>query len=124
MKYLVPFIGFFCATIHAQVGSEIQAPQAKLVVTEEPSGLVGELTPRLTGNQLSTITYTDKQTAAIVYVTAADTSPSGQTIDVTEIGSYYFNGSIWILMGSKSKDWIMKGNSKIIAGTPFIETVN
>ena len=33
---------------------------------------------------------------AMVYVTAADTAPAGQTINVTTTGYYAFDGTVWI----------------------------
>ena len=49
--------------------------------------------PQITGAQLRAKTYTDAQTGALVYVSEADTAPAGQTVDVTSVGYYYFNGA-------------------------------
>lgn len=96
------FTGFFT---HAQVGINTETPQATLDVTGKPTDntvLDGIIPPRLTGAQLRAKTYTATQTGAMVYVTAADTSPAGQTIDVTSTGYFYFNGTKWIAAGSGS----------------------
>lgn len=94
------FTGFFP---QAQVGINTETPQATLDVTGKPTDntvLDGIIPPRLTGAQLRAKTYTATQTGAMVYVTAADTSPAGQTIDVTSTGYFYFNGTKWIAAGS------------------------
>jgi len=59
------------------------------------SSLDGIFPPRLTGAQLRAKTYTSAQVGAQVYVTAADTAPAGQTINVNNTGYYYFDGTIW-----------------------------
>lgn len=38
----------------------------------------------------------------MVYVSDADTSPAGQTIEVTATGYYYFDGAIWKKIGGES----------------------
>lgn len=76
----------------AQVGINTESPQATLDVkgTPETAGkLDGIIAPRLTGAQLKAKSYTAAQTGALVFVTAAETVPSGQTVDVLSPG-YYF----------------------------------
>lgn len=91
---------FFCTVLsYAQVGINTTDPKGSLDVVGKPADateLDGVIAPRLTGNQLRAKPYTAAQTAAIVYVTAADSAPAGQTIDVTEIGYYFFDGSLWV----------------------------
>lgn len=79
----------------AQVGVNTQSPQATFDVVGNPTDNTkydGIIAPRITGDQLKTKTYSSPQTGALVYVTAADSAPSGQTLDVTSPGYYYFNG--------------------------------
>ncbi len=86
---------------YAQVGINTSDPKASLDVVGNPTNttkLDGILPPRLTGDQLRAKTYTTAQTGAQVYVTAADSNPSGQTIYVKTPGSYYFNGTVWKLV--------------------------
>ncbi|WP_267405476.1 MULTISPECIES: hypothetical protein [unclassified Chryseobacterium] len=83
---------------YAQVGINTNNPQASLDVVGNPtntSKLDGFIPPRLTGDQLRAKTYTAAQTGAQVYVTAADSNPSGQTASVKTPGSYYFDGTVW-----------------------------
>jgi hypothetical protein len=104
------YAGFF---VQAQVGINTNTPQATLDVNGKPTDnttLDGIIPPRITGDQLHAKTYTGSQTGALVYVTAADTSPSGQTIDVTAIGNYYFDGTKWIPSRSSSSANIYNSN--------------
>ncbi|MEY8760552.1 hypothetical protein [Chryseobacterium tongliaoense] len=81
-----------------KVGVGVAAPAATLDVTGKPTDttvLDGVIPPRITGSQLRAKTYTASQTGAIVYATAADTAPSGQTVNVTQAGNYYFDGTVW-----------------------------
>ncbi|MBP2616936.1 hypothetical protein [Chryseobacterium jejuense] len=101
-------VGF---SISAQVGINTGQPQASLDVMGFPSDtnkLDGIIAPRLTGVQLKAKNYTVAQTGAIVYVTAAETAPTGQTVDVITPGYYYFDGTKW---GNLNADWRTVGNS-------------
>ena len=82
-------------SVNAQVGIGTTSPQSTLDIVGDPTDsavLDGVIAPRITGDQLSAKTYTTAQTAAVVYVTAADGTPTGQTVNVTQAGYYYFNG--------------------------------
>jgi hypothetical protein len=80
----------------AQVGFNTNNPNATLDVVGNPSDISkfdGIIGPRISGDQLRTKTYTASQTGALVFVTAADSAPAGQTLEVTTPGYYYFNGN-------------------------------
>lgn len=107
---------------HAQVGINTVNPQATLDVAGKPTtplSLDGVIPPRLTGDQLRAKTYTTAQTGAVVYVTAADSAPAGQTVNVTVPGFYYFNGTVW---GTMTINNIPNGTGNILAinGQPQI----
>ncbi|GAA5098852.1 hypothetical protein GCM10023210_35430 [Chryseobacterium ginsengisoli] len=85
-------------TGEGNVGITTTNPQVTLDVAGTPATatiLDGIRAPRLTGSQMRAKTYTTSQLAAIVYATAADTAPAGQTINVTSAGYYYFDGTAW-----------------------------
>ncbi|AZA84154.1 hypothetical protein C1637_16835 [Chryseobacterium lactis] len=100
---LVAHFGF----AFSQIGINTPTPNATLDVVGKPStttAMDGIIPPRITGTQLKAKTYTTAQTGAFVYVTAADASPSGQTVDVTSSGYYYFDGTLnkWVTLSSTS----------------------
>lgn len=105
MKNLTFFLFLFvCATqVMAQTtGINTLEPKATLDVAGHPGNATvfdGIIPPRISGDQLSTKTYTSEQTGAMVYVTVAATSPAGQTIHVTSSGYYFFDGIIWKQVG-------------------------
>lgn len=84
--------------LSAQVGINTDTPKSTLDVVgkaTDTSSLDGITAPRLTGDQLRAKTYTSAQTGTLVYVTVADTTPAGQTVNVTTIGYFYFDGTVW-----------------------------
>ncbi len=91
------------AIAFSQVGIQTENPQATLDVAGTPTDITkldGIIAPRIEGAQLRAKTYTTDQTGALIYVTLPDTSPAGQTIDVTVAGYYYFNGTKWVMAGA------------------------
>lgn len=112
-------VGF---SLSAQVGINTGQPQASLDVMGFPSDankLDGVIAPRLTGVQLKAKNYTAAQTGAIVYVTVAETAPTGQTVDVITPGYYYFDGTKW---GNLSTNWRTVGNNGTIAASAGLGT--
>ncbi|CAI8717476.1 hypothetical protein [Chryseobacterium sp. IT-36CA2] len=108
--------------ISAQVGIGTGQPQATFDIVGSPSNaskLDGVIAPRLTGIQLKAKNYTVAQIGAIVYVTAAETAPTGQTVDVISSGYYYFDGIKW---GSLSGSWRTVGNGGTTATTATLGT--
>ena len=82
----------------SQVGVNTDTPKSTLDVVgkaTDTSSLDGITAPRLTGDQLRAKTYTTEQTGTFVYVTVADTAPAGQTVNVTAVGYFYFDGAVW-----------------------------
>ncbi|MGC5743820.1 hypothetical protein [Chryseobacterium sp. NFX27] len=99
MKKKVLLIGAILASLQAisQVGINTSSPKATLDIEGKASVtnvLDGIIAPRITGAQLRAKTYTTSQTGAMVYVTAADTAPAGQTAEITSSGYFYFDGSL------------------------------
>lgn len=83
--------------VFSQVGINTPDPQASLDVVGKPTStnvFDGIIAPRITGAQLRAKTYTQKQQGAMVYVTAADTAPAGQTSEVISTGYFYFDSNL------------------------------
>lgn len=118
ITFLVGILVLINVSVSAQVGINIGAPKATLDVVgkaADTSVLDGIIPPRITGAQLRAKTYTTDQTGALVYVTLADPSPSGQTINVTASGHYYFNGTLWLATGGSGNVNIYNADGTLTA---------
>ncbi|MCP1298824.1 hypothetical protein NK356_06585 [Chryseobacterium sp. S0630] len=90
----------FSIPAYAQVGINNTSPKATLDITAKttngtaPEGLIP---PRLTGDQIKAADaqYTAAQTGAMIYATAAVTSVSPKTANITAEGYYFFDGAAW-----------------------------
>lgn len=107
MKKQIILLGtlLFSVLTFSQVGINTETPKSTLDVVgkaTDTSSLDGITAPRLTGNQLRAKTYTTDQTGTLVYITAADSVPAGQTVNVTSAGYYYFDGTLWQTVKSSS----------------------
>ncbi len=85
-----------------QIGISTADPKATLDIAASPADLTktdGLIAPRLKGTELKAkdSNYTNDQTGAIVYVTEAlkDADTTDKTKNVTKIGYYHFDGSVW-----------------------------
>ncbi|KFE97503.1 hypothetical protein IX39_19675 [Chryseobacterium formosense] len=118
MKKNFIFLGtlFFSGLSFAQVGVNTDSPQATLDIVGKPtdaSSLDGVIAPRIVGAQLRAKTYTSSQEGALVYVTTADPTPAGQTVNVTNIGYYYFDGTLWQTVKSSASTNIYNANGSL-----------
>jgi len=95
---------FFCfvlsfTSLFAQVGVGTVTPKATLDISGNPTLTTqndGLLPPRITRvNLINKTGYGTDQTGAIIYVTDLSGTPNAQTINITEIGYYYFDGTVW-----------------------------
>lgn len=118
-------------SVLGQVGINTQDPQSTLDVSADNSTIAaGIIAPRQTRQQLITKStgYTANQKGAIVYVTDISGGISTATTNITEIGYYYFDGSLWQPFSSASSgspdNWATTGNSGLSAthGTNFLGT--
>ena len=111
--------------IYSQVGIDTETPKATLDVAAKPSDLTkpdGFIAPRLTGMQLKAKDglYNADQNGTIVYVTApldnssatasAADDVTAKTTNVTSIGHYYFDGTVWQTMKA-SEPWKVSGTT-------------
>ncbi|NML58652.1 hypothetical protein [Chryseobacterium cheonjiense] len=149
MKYIITMaVLLISLDIKAQVGINNNFPKATLDITakttdgSKPEGLIA---PRLTGDQLQAgdAQYGNAQKGAIVYATAAATSPSTKTANIISEGYYFFDGTAWqkIIDGASAGDttndaWINDTATSIVklgtksdgtartAGTDFVARDN
>jgi hypothetical protein len=114
---------------YGQVGINTATPKATLDVTSTPADLTktdGFIAPRLTGTELKAkdANYDVPQTGTIIYVTQAllpiDTTT--KTANVTAVGYYYFDGSLWKALTSGGQEpWNISGtNTQASANTQDI----
>ncbi len=117
-------VSLLSLTLYAQVGINNNAPKATLDITakttdgSKPEGLIA---PRLTGDQIQAgdAQYGAAQKGSIVYATAAATSPSTKTANITTQGYYFFDGTVWNPFTSSITNTISGGfNTSILGYTP------
>ena len=101
IKYiLICFMLSAGSTTYAQIGILNTDAKASLHVTPSTttSGTAeGIIAPNLTRAQLISkdARYTTAQKGAMVYVTAIDGTTTSKTANVTRIGYFYFDGTLW-----------------------------
>lgn len=120
-----------------RVGINTTDPKTTLDVSGKTDTLGNLLTTDVTGLQAPRLTraeLTDKgnslygsdQKGALVYITDVSTGDNAsQRVNITTIGYYYFDGSVWQKIGSggvTSNTWTLLGNEGTTAGTNFIGT--
>ncbi len=118
-------LGFY----KSQVGINTPIPKATLDVEGQaasPTVTDGFIPPRLTGDQLKAKdnVYSTNQTGSIVYVTAATNSPSAKTINVTAVGYYFFDGTIWKSLVTPASGGTLLGYSALVYGNSVPWTVD
>ncbi len=92
---------------YSQVGIDTDEPKATLDIKASPLNekkIDGLIAPRLTGNQLKANDgkYGADQIGAIIYATAAASPTTDKTINVTNAGYYYFDGTVWVSIKNSS----------------------
>ncbi|SEM17548.1 hypothetical protein SAMN05421856_101550 [Chryseobacterium taichungense] len=88
----------FSMTALAQVGINTTTPKATLEIkakTTDGSKPEGIIVPRLTADQIQLGTYGSNQIGTLIYALAAASAPNTFTVEITEPGFYYFNGTKW-----------------------------
>ncbi|SIR55897.1 MULTISPECIES: hypothetical protein [unclassified Chryseobacterium] len=99
MRFTYILVIFLYQFTFSQVGINIQSPKATLDILPSSHGSKAEgiIVPRLTGDQIKSgdIEHDIPQKGCIVYATSPVTSASAKTANITAVGLYYFDGSIW-----------------------------
>lgn len=94
LMMLCALLMFGVKGIRAQVGINTDMPKATMDIKGKPmdsNEMDGLLVPRLTGDELQSKTYGLAQNGALIFATERANSPSGQVLDVTGKGLYYFS---------------------------------
>lgn len=107
----------------AQLGINTSIPKATLDIVgaaADPTKADGIIAPRLTGQQLRNKTYTPIQNGIMVYITTADTSPQGQTVNVTNPGYYYFDGNANVWISFKASSNPVTDATRYMGGTVYV----
>ncbi len=114
---------FFC-----QVAINSSSPTTTLdVVATNPTGgstnVDGLLIPRLSRQRAQAMTATPTGNMIFVNEIASGTA-TGTTINVTSIGFYFFNGTVWEKVTTGNNNWATTGNAGTSAATNFIGTTD
>ncbi|WP_294222782.1 hypothetical protein [uncultured Chryseobacterium sp.] len=113
---------FLSGFAYAQVGINNNTPKATLEVTAKntngttPEGMIA---PRLTGDQIKSgdSSYGTDQRGTLIYATAAVTTSSTKTANITAPGYYYFDGSIWQRIINNNTQNILGADNGLTVGT-------
>lgn len=93
-------------SVKAQVGINTTNPETTFEVVgkpNDPSHFDGIIPPRITGNQLALKSYSNSKKGAVVFATSPASNLSGQVINVSESGMYYFDGSVWQIFAKEKQ---------------------
>ena len=85
----------FTTSAQVTIGSAVP-PRATLDVVASEGTPAGIIVPNVSRARLIADTHSAAQTGAIVFVNAIDGTANPQTINVTEAGFYYFDGTVWL----------------------------
>ncbi|QIK55085.1 hypothetical protein G7051_12335 [Dysgonomonas sp. HDW5B] len=129
MKRKILSIGVLLLTggiTYAQVGVNTEDPKATFDVMPTNTGAStaeGFIAPRLTRTQIISkdTQYALPQTGTIVYVTDLSGSTTTKTAKITQIGYYYFDGTLWQPFTSSA---VASSNPWYKVGTALPSTLN
>ncbi|TDP61760.1 beta strand repeat-containing protein [Flavobacterium dankookense] len=113
---------------YAQVGIGTTTPQSTLDITATSltgTSVDGLLIPRV--SRLRAQTMTGTPTSTMIYVDdISNGSATLTTINVTSVGYYYFDGTVWIKLttGNDNDSWKISGNNGTNPSTNFIGTTD
>jgi len=124
-SFLFSSILLLSGIVNAQVGIGTTGPSATLDVTAAYStgtttGVDGILIPRVDRQRAQSMTSVP--TSTIIYVNSVATgTATGSTANVTAVGFYYYNGSLWTSLATATNAWNITGNTGVTAAN-FIGT--
>lgn len=125
-KFAILFFLFSIAGI-AQVGVGTTTPAATLDVTAANltgTTVDGLLIPRV--SRLRAQTMAGVPTSTVLYVNdISNGTATGTTVNVTTVGFYFYNGTVWEKLGSGATNaWNVTGNSGLSGTTNFLGTTD
>lgn len=99
----------FVITKDGYVGIGTITPNATVDIASDPTNLTkvdGLIPPRITGDQLKAKEqlYNIEQAGSILYITKAVTASSPKTKNINSEGYYFFDGNVWLKLGSITAD--------------------
>ncbi|WP_160139695.1 tail fiber domain-containing protein [Chryseobacterium sp. c4a] len=97
-----------------RIGMNTPNPKATLDITAKTDGssqAEGLMIPRLTGDQIQTMTASIQPgtESLMIYATASPASPTSKVAKITQPGYYFWNGSNWESMGVNSNIYTSDG---------------
>ncbi len=96
--FLYFFFSLLMISVSGQVGINTPNPEATFQVVgkpDDPNHYDGIIPPSITGDQLSKKIYSSSKKGALVFVTLPPYILSGQVINISKPGLYYFDGNLW-----------------------------
>lgn len=127
MKKLYSLILLATFSGYSQVGVGTAAPTSTLdIVAANPTGgstvVDGIVIPRV--DRQRALAMTGITTSTMIYVNSIATgSATGKAINVTSVGFYFYDGSVWQRIGTgASSDWTLNGNGGTIPVTNYLGT--
>lgn len=107
-------ISSFLYSQAGRIGMNTPDPKATLDITAKTDGrsqAEGLMIPRLTGDQIQTMTASIQPgtESLMIYATASPVSPTSKVAKITQPGYYFWNGSQWESMGTNSNIYTSDG---------------
>lgn len=133
-KLILLIIALFAIKpLFAQVGINTQTPYATIDIVAtrtDATTAEGMIAPRLTLAEVAgkDAMYTTNQVGTIVYVTDVSGTTTTKTANISKIGYYYFDGSLWQAFnsgsGGSANDWSLTGNAGTARTTNYLGTTD
>ena len=119
LKHLFKFFSNGIGTISPNATLEVKGSANNVLAMD------GIIPPYLSGDELNNKTYTNLQKGALVFINAARTiTDNGQCANVSSLGIYFFDGSIWKKLNQTGENWPTTGNTGLINSTNFIGNID
>jgi hypothetical protein len=121
------FFIFFIFFANAQVGIGTTSPAATLDITASPTTgttVEGVLIPRVTRQRAKDM-GTNPSISTLIYVTTLDGVANLTAVNITSVGFYFFNGTVWEKLASGAiNGWMTTGNAGLSGTTNFMGTTD